>query len=66
MFEAEFFQVEAVNECVNEPDGVFFVNIFVDGVWKQHCLVSMGSVYMFAHGFSIVLKLALSLTVSGL
>ena len=31
---------------------------------KEHCLVSVGSVYMFAHGFSVVLKLALSLTVS--
>ena len=29
---------------------------------KEHCLVSVGSVYMFAHGFSFVLKL-LSLTV---
>ena len=32
---------------------------------KEHCLVSVGSVYVFAHDFSVVLNLALSLTVSG-
>jgi hypothetical protein len=63
VFESEFFQVEAVYEGVDEPDRVFFFNILVDGIWEEHCLVSVGSVYVFAHGFLVVLKLALSLTV---
>ena len=65
MLETKLFHVEAVNKSVNEPDGIFFVNVFVDGVWKQHCLVSVGSVYVFAHGSSVALKLALSFTISG-
>ena len=64
MFESELFQIEAIYEVVDEPDRIFFFNILVDGVWKQHSLVSVGSVYMFAHGFSVVLKLALSLMAS--
>ena len=35
-----------------------------DSIWEQHCLVSVGSVYVFAHDFLVVLKLALSLTVN--
>ena len=57
MFESEFFQVEAVYEGVDEPDGIFFFNVLLDGIGKKHCLVSVGSVYMFAHGFSVALRL---------
>jgi hypothetical protein len=53
------FQVEAVDECIDEPDGIFFFYILVDGVGKKHCLISVGSVYMFAHGFSTTLSGAL-------
>ena len=64
MFEAKLFHVEAVYEGIDEPYWILFVDILVDGVWEQHCLVSVWSVHMFAHGFSVVLKLALILTVS--
>ena len=57
MFESKLFYVEAVDEGVDEPDGVFLVYVLVDGIGKKHCLVSVGSVYMFAHGFSIALRL---------
>ena len=42
---------------------IVLFNVLVDGVWEEHCLVSAGSVYMFAHGFSFDSKLALRLTV---
>jgi hypothetical protein len=64
MVETKLFQVEPFHKSVNEPDWIFFVIVFVDGAREQHCLVSLGSIYMFAHSFSVVLKLALSLTVS--
>ena len=64
MFESELFQVEAVDESVDEPDGVFFVNVLVDGIGKKHCLVSVGSVYVFAHGFSVVSKASLDLSLT--
>jgi len=51
MFESEFFQVKAVYKSVDEPDGIFLLYILVDGVREEHRLVSVGSVYMFAHGF---------------
>ena len=64
MFEAKLFQVEAVDESVDEPNRVFLVNVLVDGVWERALSGFCGSVYVFAHGFSVVLKLALRLTVS--
>lgn len=50
MFEAEFFYVEALCEGVDEPDGVLFIYVSVDGIWEEHCLISGGSVYVVAHG----------------
>ena len=35
VFEAEFLQVEAVDEGVDEPDRVLFVNVFVECVWER-------------------------------
>ena len=54
-------RLRAVYKGVDEPYRVFFVNILVDGIGKEHCLVSAGSVDMFAHGFSVGLKLSLKL-----
>ncbi len=64
MLESELFQVKAVYKGVDKPHRVFFFNILIDSIGKEHCLVSVGTVYMFAHDFSVVMKLALSLTVS--
>ena len=52
MFEAKFLQVEAVDEGVDEPDRVLFVNVFVEGVWEEYGLVSVSSANMLAHGCS--------------
>ena len=52
MFEAEFFQVEAVNEGVYESDGVFLVHVSFECVWEEGCLVSVEAFYVFAHGSS--------------
>jgi hypothetical protein len=59
VFEAEFFQVEAVDEGVDEPDWILLFYVLVDGIWKKHCLASVGACYMFAHGFSTALSGAL-------
>ena len=40
MFEAEFFQVEAVCEGVDELDWVVFFNVFLEGLWEKERLVS--------------------------
>ena len=57
MFEAEFFYVEAVYEGVNEPDWILCIHVFVERVWEEYGLVSVGSVYVFAYGFSVALRL---------
>ena len=49
MFEAELLQVEAVDEGVDEPDWVLLVNVFVECVWEEGCLVSVEARYVFAH-----------------
>jgi len=41
LFEAELFQVEAVDEGVDEPDRVFFVDVSLERVWEERCLVSV-------------------------
>ena len=50
MFEAEFLQVEAVYENVDEPYWILLVNIFVERVWEEYGLFSVDAVYVFAHG----------------
>jgi hypothetical protein len=57
MFEAKFLQVEAVYEGVYEPYRVFFVDVFFERVWKEGCLFSVESLYVFAHVLSVALVL---------
>ena len=61
MFEPEFFQIETIYKGVDEPDGFFFGNVFVDGVWEEHCLASVSARNVFAHGFSTALSVAVKL-----
>ena len=39
-----------------------FFNILVDDVGEENCLASVGSVYMFAHVFSVVTKASFKLS----
>ena len=65
MFETELFQVEAVNKGVDEPYRVFFVNVFVDGVWERALFGLCGfRLRVRSWLFSCSKKLDLSLTVS--
>ena len=49
MFEAKFLQVEAVDEGVDEPDRVPFVNVLVECIGGEYGLFSVGAVYVFAY-----------------
>lgn len=57
MFEAEVFQVENVNEGVNETYRVFLIRVFFERFWEEGCLVSVEGFYVFALGSSVALKL---------
>jgi len=57
VLKAEFLQVEAVDEGVYEADQVLFVYVFFQCVGEKRGLVSVETLYMFAHGASVALKL---------
>jgi len=48
VFEAESFQVEAVDEGVDEPDWVLLIHVFFERVGEEGCLVSVEAFYVFA------------------
>ena len=58
MSEAELFYVEAVYEGVDGPDRVFFVDVSFEYVGEEGCLVSVQAFYVFAHGFSTAVSVA--------
>jgi hypothetical protein len=57
VFEAQFFQIEAVNESVYEPDRVLLIHVPFERFREEGCLVSVEAFYVFAHGSSVALKL---------
>lgn len=57
MFEAQFFQVEAVNEGVYEPDRVSLSTYPSSVSGKRAVWFLLRAFYVFAHGSSVALKL---------